>query len=63
MIQNRRSGYQRVTYLQAVTLAILTEIIAGLAACLKVDGRAEKSAKKFCQCLVFARPRSGPQFR
>jgi len=38
-----------------VTLTIVTEIIAGLAARLIVDGDANKSAKELGGCLMLAR--------
>ncbi len=54
-MQDGRSGNQGVTNLQAVTLTVLTEIIASLAACLIVDRGAEKSTKELRSRLMLAR--------
>ncbi len=56
-------GDQGVAYLQAMTPAILPEIIASLAACFIVNRRAKEGAKELHSSLVLARQRSSPQFR
>ncbi len=54
-MQDRCSGNEGVANLQAVTLAILTEIIASLAACLIVDRDTKKRTKELRSRLMLAR--------